>query len=116
MSYPGKYRFKVRQGSTFRRTFTWTLDDDPVDLTGWTARMDVRKTVNSSTAVLSLTTENGRIALGGDEGTIEVVLPASLTEELAPGRYVYDLELVDDSEVTALLEGTFSVDAEVTRG
>lgn len=76
----------------------------------------MRKSVGTATVALTLTTENERIVLGGDDGTVEVVIPASVTEDLEPGRYVYDLELVNTDEVTALLEGTFTVVPEVTRG
>ena len=77
--------------------------------------MEVRKSVNSDTVVLELTTDNERIVLGDDDGTVEVVIPAAVTEDLAPGRYVYDLEVDSGGEVTALLEGSFSVSPEVTR-
>lgn len=115
MSYPAEYKITCRQGSTFTKTFTWIVDRQPVNLTGWTARMHVRESVDSETIALEATTSNGRITLGGAAGTIELDIPASVMEDVEARTYVYDLELVSNSEVTAILAGRFVVTAEVTR-
>jgi len=114
LSYPAKYRFEVRQGSTFRRVFTWEVEGHPVDLTGWTARMQVRPTVDSQQVALEVTPY---VNPGPDEeaGEIEFDIPASVLSEVPAGRYVYDLEMVDGDFVLALMAGPFIVRAEVTR-
>lgn len=114
MSYPAKYRFETRQGSTFRRVFTWEVDEEPVDLTGWTARMEVRAKAESPSVVLEVTPY---VNPGPDEtaGEIEFNLPADVLADVPAGRYVYDLELVDGPFVVALLAGPFIVRPEVTR-
>lgn len=115
------------QGATFRRQLIYlTLVDGievPVDLTGMTARMQVRESINATDPMLELTTENGGIVLGGDDGTITLLISAEDTTDLTPtvttginARYpVYDLELVNGTEVTRLFEGRFEITAEVTR-
>lgn len=104
------------QGATFTRVFTWTDESEvPVDLTGYTARMHVRTAVATASTTIELTTANGRIALGGATGTITLQLSATDTAALAAKRYVYDLELVSGTTVTRLLQGAFTVSAEVTR-
>lgn len=112
MSYPVKYTIKARQGSTYKRTFTWKTDDTPVDLTGWSAASQVRESADSSAVVADL---SDYITLGDDEGTIELIIPADTLADIDAGRYVYDLELTNGDEVTAILAGTFRVAAEVTR-
>lgn len=112
---PGKYNFICPQGATFSKQLTWKIEDDPVDLTTYTARMQVREKHNSPGKILDLTTENGGISLGGDEGTIQLEVPATTTAGIVPKCYVYDLELVSSSNVTRLLEGQFMVTPEVTR-
>jgi tRNA threonylcarbamoyladenosine modification (KEOPS) complex Pcc1 subunit len=77
--------------------------------------MQVRETVESSSTLLSLTTENSRIALGGTAGTITLTVTAADTAAVVAGHYVYDLELVSGSTVYRLVQGCFTVDAEVTR-
>ena len=110
-----KYNFTAGQGETFDRTVTWTIDDVAVNLTGYTARLQIRKTHKSTSAVVSLTQASG-LTLGGAAGTIEIVISATATAALDPGRYVYDLELVSaGGVVTRVLEGAIVFTAEVTR-
>ena len=112
---PGKYNIVCPQGSTYSQTFTYSVSDVPVDLTTYTARMQVREKYTSTLVNVSLTTENGGIVLGGESGTIDVVIDADSTAELVAKDYVYDLELVSSSVVTRLIEGKFIVTPEVTR-
>jgi tRNA threonylcarbamoyladenosine modification (KEOPS) complex Pcc1 subunit len=111
------YDIVMDQGATFSRVFYWQDSQAlPVNLSGYTARMQIRQEVDSSTAALSLTTENSRIALGGAAGTITLTVSATDTAAVAGGEYVYDLELISGlGTVTRLLQGCFTVDAEVTR-
>lgn len=113
---PGKYNMICPQGSTFNQELTYSINDVDVDLTGYTARMQVRPSYNSTTATLTLTTENDRIVLGGAAGTITLFVPDSVTSSIPSKEYVYDLELVSPSNiVTRLIEGKFIVTPEVTR-
>jgi len=113
----GTYHITCDQGATFKRTITWTNSArQPINLTGYTARMHVRSTVDSSAIVISLTTENNRISLGGITGAINLTIDATTSATLAPALCVYDLELVSaGGEVTRLVEGNFKIKAEVTR-
>lgn len=113
----GLYSFTIEQGATFDRTFTYkNASDVLVNLTGYTARMQVRTTEESSVIIFELTTENGGITLGGVAGTIRLFLTATATAALAAAAgLVYDLELVSGTTVTRLLYGTVGIDREVTR-
>jgi hypothetical protein len=112
----GRYNMNVDQGATFERVITWNDSaGNPVNLGGYTARMQVRQRFVSPTTVLSLTTGSG-ITLGGALGTITLLASASTTAQIATGEYLYDLELVSGGGVvTRLLQGLFTVNAEVTR-
>lgn len=112
---PGKYNLVCSQGATFSQHLTWEIDDDPVDLTTYTAKMQVREKYTSPSTIVNLTTENGGITLGGINGTIDININASATAEIVPKDYVYDLELISSSIVTRLIEGKFIVTPEVTR-
>ena len=112
----GTYNFLAEQGATLARTILYTdADEVETDLTGFTAAMQVRPTAASATVILELTTENSRITLGGAAGTVDLLVDAATTEALTPGKYFYDLELYTGSTVIRLIEGTFTVKAEVTR-
>lgn len=114
----GIWNIQADQGATFQRVVTWK-DADGVaqNLTGFTARMQVRDTTDDTDgAVLELTTANSRITLGGASGTISLLVNATTMAALTAGQYVYDMELVSSAGVvTRLVQGTFVVDPEVTR-
>jgi len=113
---PGKYNMICPQGATFSKTLTWKVDDIPVDLTGYSARMQAKDKHKTSCApIINITTENGGISLGGEAGTIELLVSAVDTEEIYPKEYVYDIELVSSDFVYRLLEGKFIVTPEVTK-
>ena len=114
----GQYNIVADQGATFSRIITWKDDTGtPVNLTGYSARMQVRQRYVSSTAVLSLTsTPAAGISLGTTNGQITVIVAAATMAGIEAGEYRYDLELVSGSGVvTRLLMGSFTVRAEVTR-
>jgi hypothetical protein len=113
---PGKYNFICPQGATFSKQLSYLIDSIPVNLTGYTARMQVREKHSSSSVVLDLSTENNSITLGGQSGSILINISASNTSSIFAKTYVYDLELESsDGFVVRLLEGTFNVTPEVTR-
>jgi hypothetical protein len=112
---PGKYNMICPQGATFSKQLTYTIDSVPVDLTTYTARMQVREKYASKTAIVTLTTENEGISLGGDNGTIDLYISDESTAVFAPKDYVYDLELIVSTNVYRLIEGKFIVTPEVTR-
>ncbi len=118
MSSYGVYDFTINAGADFSRVFTWKdsgSPQTPIDLTGCTARMSLKRDYRETTARLSLTTENDGLALGGTTGTITVSIPNEDTSDLS-GKYLYDLEIVHpDSTVTRLLGGTITVSPEVTK-
>lgn len=122
----GKHDITIEQGATFSKTFTWRADNgsDPpsgpiVDLTGCSARMQIRSNITSNTVILELTTTNGLITLlsGSVADHIQITIPATTTAGLSGWTTaVYDLEIVTASGfVTRLLKGTVTLDPEVTR-
>jgi hypothetical protein len=117
MALGNRYDLEIKQGATLSLTATWKDSaGTAVNLTGYTARLQVRATYDSSSTILSLTSAAG-ITLGGAAGTIAITASATTTAALtAPFSGVYDLELVSGGgEVTRLLEGTATVSPEVSR-
>lgn len=111
----GSYNFTIEQGATFNLLMTWKIDNVPVNLTGYTARLQARIDVDETETILSLTTGAG-ITLGGAAGTITLDQTATQTAVLPKGEYVYDLELQSSGGVvTRLLQGELNISAEVTR-
>ncbi len=119
-------------------------DGQPVNLTGYTARMQVRSHPSSNIAILDLTTQNGGIAIDGPTGVITLTVthaqltegptglhlgtitapPTLLSEDLDNGiKYsgtgkiaLYDLDLISPGGIiTKLLTGKVCFDPSVTR-
>lgn len=117
MALGNTFNITINQGATFELTITWKDSaGTAINLTGYTARMQVRETYSSSSTIVSLTNGSG-ITLGGAAGTIAILISATTTAALtAPFSGVYDLELVSaGGVVTRLLQGAATVTPEVTR-
>jgi hypothetical protein len=117
MSAAGYYDMIADQGATFSQVITWkSATGTPVNLSGYSARMQVRARVDSTTEVLDLSSQGGnpKIVLGGSAGTITITVPDGDMD--FEGSYVYDLEVESSGGVvTRLLMGRFQCRPEVTR-
>jgi hypothetical protein len=114
----------IEQGATYRSTIVYAQANadgtagTPYDLTGCTARMMIRsKQADTGTPVVSLTTENGGLTLGGTDGTIAIYIEPMATESVSiAAKGVYDLEIVFPSgDVSRVVEGKVTFDPAVTR-
>ena len=89
---------------------------EPVNLSGFTARMQVRSDVDSETVLLELTTENGGILIDSANSTIKLYLSAFSTAAITWEKGIYSLELTSSSGVvTELLEGNITMLKEISR-
>lgn len=113
----GIYNATIDQGATWSVTVTYEdPSGTPVNLTGYTAAMQVRQQYSSETADLTLTTSNGGIAITGATGVVVVTMTDEQTGALDEGYYVYDLELTSaGGQVIRLIQGQLTVAPEVTR-
>lgn len=110
----GIYNIKADQGSTFIFSFTITTDDVAWNLNGYSARMQVRASTQSTTKILDLVSTTN-ITLT-NLGVVTVTVSATAMAAIASGNFVYDLEVQSSSGiVTRLLQGKFTVTPEVTR-
>lgn len=111
----GQLKLTIEQGATWRRRITWEAGGVPVDLAGYTARMQIRKTHAAPTALLDLAVGSG-IIITSALGRIDVEITDGQTAALPAGTWQYDLELyAPEGDVTRLLEGKCVVTPEVTR-
>ncbi len=114
MIEPATYNIEAYQGATYTLNMTYKIDDVVVDLTGYTAAMQVRPTASSATTILSLST-GSEITLGGVLGTIAVEVDAVTMGAVKAGNYQYDFDLDSGGQVTRLIRGKFAVTAEITK-
>lgn len=90
--------------------------NEPIDLSTYTARMQIREKID--TAVLyELTTENGGIVLNNIDYTINLNIPAAITETFTFKKAVYSIELVNtnNDNVITFTQGSITLYNEITR-
>lgn len=89
-----------------------------INITNYTAALQLRSLPSSSLAVLTLTTADG-ITITGATGLVAIHATAAQTEAIISGDYYYDLEITSpatpDAIVTRLIQGQALVSAQVTR-
>lgn len=89
--------------------------NQPVDLTNFTARMQIRPKLESTTVIHELTTENSGIVINNTDKTIQLTIPATTTDDFDFTTAVYSLEMVKPNLVVPFLTGNVSLIREVTR-
>ncbi|QKZ15889.1 BppU family phage baseplate upper protein [Spirosoma sp. KUDC1026] len=110
----GNHDFTIDQGTTWNRVVTIDQNGAPVNLTGFTARMQLRRTRSQPDHDISLTTENGGLTINPTNGTITISMTADQTALLSDS-YCYDLETTSGDTVARWLQGKVTISPEVTR-
>lgn len=111
------YNFEIEQGTSLNKSVVWKDSNGVViNLTGYTARMQIRETIDSDLVLLELSTSNGKISLTPGEGKITLEFDPADTSGEWWTRGRYDLELTSASGfVTRVLKGKVTLSKEVTR-
>ena len=122
----GKYSFVIEQGATFQRELVYQDSlGNPIDLTDYGARMQIRPAPGSSTLYMtlssSLTSDGSGLNLYGLNGTnpktsgsIGIIISAISSSALTFDEAAYDLELYSGSFVNRIIEGKVKLSKEVT--
>lgn len=102
----------IDQGSDFSSTITVEDTNSGVaDLTGYTARGQVRKTYTSTTSY-----DFTASVSSATQGQVSIKLTSDVTSTMKAGRYVYDVEIISSAgAVTRVIEGQVEVTPRVTR-
>lgn len=103
----------VDQGTDYQTNMDLTNDDGtPMSVTGYTFTGQMRKSHYSKnpTANLIVTVVNG------PNGNLSITMNSEVTSNISPGRYLYDIKMIDTSDVTIrIMEGIVTVTPQVTR-
>lgn len=101
---PALLDLRILQGSNWSKPFRLLLDDGSLlDTTGYTARMQVRETVDASTVELECTTANGRLEVGFDPPKWEATTAYGVGQQVVPttlNGYVYECTVAGDSDAS----------------
>ena len=111
-----KKNWEVDQNTTFRFQIQYTQDDGtPIDLTGASAKMQIRDSVNGTKLAVTLTSPSGGITITGSTGTLDIVMTPTQTNKLFFPKSAYDVMVIDSNgNKIKLLEGFMTLDRSVT--
>jgi hypothetical protein len=111
------HNISIDQGSPYSQAFlVKNPDNSNKDLTGYSARMHFRTAYSSSTISLDATTANTKLVINIASSTVSINLSATDTASLTYHSYVYDIEIVDGSNIPQrMVQGTVTINPEVTK-
>ena len=90
------YNFPIEQGSSFRLALTYKdTDGNIIDLTGYCARltMKIGNDIYKTFSTLNNDYTEYKFTIDGAQGTLNLLIPASATNEYNFSAAKYDLEL-----------------------
>lgn len=125
----GKYPFTIEQGVTTTLEFQYKdADGNPIDLTGYSGRMQIKSDFADNTPTTYATISSSLYADGtglnfsGSNGTtpptsgsVGLYISAASSSAFTFDSAKYDLEIYSGSLVIRLVEGTIKISKEVTR-
>lgn len=118
----GKHNFTIEQGTTTVYTLVYKYPNgNPIDLTGYSAQLQIRPTYADFTEVKYLTlsssldADGSGLIINAASGSIKIFISANKTDSLTFDDALYDLELYSGSYVSRLLEGKFKIRKSITR-
>lgn len=85
------------RGATVSFGLVWGGQASPVNVTGFTANLQVRAKATDASPAFEFKNANSRVTIGGVDGVITFSMTAADSAALTLGDYVYALEIVDAS-------------------
>lgn len=111
------YDFEIEQGSDLLKPFVWKdSTGTPVDLSNYTAKLQVRRSASSPDVLFEMSTANGRISIIPSTGKVILIFKSTDTSPLTWKQGKYDLDLISAAgTVKRLLQGSITISPEITR-
>lgn len=89
--------------------------NQPVPINTYSARMQIRETVDSPTVIYEATSQAGQIVINDTAKTITITILGNVTSGFTFNTAVYSLELYNGNNVISFLVGNITLVPEVTR-
>ena len=116
-------RHAIVQGDTWRMQVAWlnplpgTTEPnpaDPVDITGYGAKLQVRQQAGEPSALSLTSSPAAGLTVNGSAGTVDVRAAPAQTELITAGTWYWELELDNGTDRYTIAGGTLVVKAQVT--
>lgn len=112
----GQKNFEVDQNATFSFVVEYKDENDnAIDLSGASAKMQVRDTKGGTKLAVTLTSPSGGITIDGPNGKLTVKMTPTQTSKIFYPKSSYDVMVVDSNgNKIKLLEGFMTLNRSVT--
>ena len=113
----GTYDFQFDQGTDYNIPIRLSdAEGEALNLSGFKARMQIRRFSWSPELIDDLSSENGRIDIDQENGLMTLHFSNEKTSSFPIADLVYDLELTSsEGRVSRIMQGAVEISAEVTR-
>lgn len=107
---PAEHTLYCYKGQTYQQNFYFKQNKQPIDLTGITARAQIRPAENDEKLIAAFD-----VSVVGSQGKVTLRLSDEVTAAICPGKYFWDLRMEDsEGEVAYYIAGAFIVNGRVT--
>jgi hypothetical protein len=89
------YDIQLVRGATVSFGLVWGGQNSPIDVTGFTANLQVKVNASDASPSFEFKNANSRVTIGSTDGLITFSMTAADSAALTLGNYVYALEVVD---------------------
>lgn len=101
----------IDAGSTYSNIITVTASNgQALNLSGYTVASQIRKSFQSSVAYTFTSS-----IYDAANGKIRLQLTATASEDIPPGRWLYDVEITSGATKTRVVEGIVTVSPQITK-
>lgn len=110
------YNFTLEQGVPLTKTiFLKNANNTVKDLTGFTAKMQLKQYPAHPDVLLEMTIANGKININVGTGAVSMIFSAEDTAQILFSEVSYDLFLYNGSATFRAIEGKITVKEAVTK-
>lgn len=115
---------EMKQGDSWALEVGWfnpvagTVDTpdltSPVDITGYTARLQIRRSIkDTGTPMLNLTSPSGGLVVDGPNGTVSALATPTQTAAVAFGSCYWEVEITNGTNTYTLDSGLMTVERQL---
>lgn len=95
-----RYDFELHRGATFHKIMRIKRNGEPLDLTGYEAKCQVREHPDGGELLAEVSTEIVPLA-----GRVDLLIPSSVTSGFESGVYAWDIRLTSPASIAEYYVG-----------